>query len=259
MPDLTSFSPLFEGELLVFAPTPSTRALGEWGRAVVATEFGASPEALDNDTFRQALNRARSSVAGEQGRELIVAILRELSLPVHDLLLDTVRLRAITPGLENLREAAPAFYAHRDTWYGNPRAQINGWLPLVAAHPDNSFRFFLDDFDRPVANDSARFDADHFQARGGFGRTAGDPVSVYPRALESSDSQTWDVELERDGLLLFSAAHLHQTLPNRSGEVRFSLDFRFVARADLEASRGAPDPDNRSQGSFLDSYRPCVP
>lgn len=257
MHTLTTLEPLYQGEIRSFAPFPASRALGAWGRQIVATEFGESPETLPSSEFREALQRARATVAGEKGWQLARSILGELGLPLGMMRLDVLRLRAITPGLELVPEAAPAFYAHRDTWYGNPRAQINGWLPLLDANPANSFRFFLDDFERSVANDSENFDTAHFQMRGGFGRTTSDPISVYPRALQQSDSQIWDVELEKDGLLLFSAAHLHQTLPNRTPRARFSLDFRFLRQDDRESGRGAPDPDNRCRGCYGDSYSPC--
>lgn len=257
MTALESFETLFAGEILQYRAFPASRALGAWGRSVVASEFGASPEALSPEDFRQSLDRARAIVAGEQGRRLGGKILATLIPDRQDLRLDVIRLRAITPGLERVKAAAPAFYAHRDTWYGNPRSQINAWLPLQEVNGANSFRFFLDDFARSVANDSDQFDAGHFQTRGGFGRTTSDPVSVYPRALNVSPGRTFEVELGADGLLLFSASHLHQALPNQTARVRFSLDFRFFRQSDLDTGRGAPDPDNRSRGSFADSYLPC--
>jgi hypothetical protein len=251
-----AFQALFDGEIPCLSPRPASRALGDWARAIVAAEFPGT-QALPAPAFREALTRARAKVAGVEGRELAAECLRDLGVPLHDILLDSVRLRAISPGLELVPEAAAAFHAHRDTWYGNPKAQVNGWLPLGPVDERNSFRFYLDDFTRAVANDSEVFDADDFQARGGFGRTSSDPVSVYPRALKLSDSRTWDVTLEQDGLLFFSAAHLHQTLPNLTPAVRFSLDFRFLRQSDWRQGHGAPDPDNRSRGSFVDSYHRC--
>lgn len=207
--------------------------------------------------FREALTRARARVAGEEGRERTWLLLRQLGVEIPGLLLDSLRLRAISPGLENVPEAAPAFYVHRDTWYGNPKSQINCWLPLVDVDERNSFCFFLDDFERPVANDSETFEVAHFERRGGFGRTVADPASSYPRALETSDSRVWSVVLPADGLLFFSAAHLHGPLPNKTDAVRFSLDFRFVRQSDLEAGRGALDPDNRSWGCVSGTYHRC--
>jgi hypothetical protein len=251
------FQAIFAGEIESLMPCPASIALGEWARGIVADEFGPQPERLAPADFREALSRARAAVAEEQGRRLVCQLLRDLEVPVEGVLLDAVRLRAISPGLERVPEAAPAFYAHRDTWYGNPKAQVNGWLPLIDVDERDSFRFYLDDFARAVENDSDSFEVAHFEARGGFGRTTSDPVSAYPRALKVSDSRTWDVVLQQDALLLFSAAHLHQTLPNRKATVRFSLDFRFLRQSDLQEGKGAPDPDNRSRGCVTTSYHRC--
>jgi hypothetical protein len=251
------FQELFQGRILNLPPSQASRELGGWAREVVDQEWGEAPELLGQERFREALGRARARIAGPDGRELVKTVLVACDVPLAGLLLDHLRLRAIAPGLEQIPEAAPAFYVHRDTWYANPKAQINGWLPLVPVDSSNSFRFFLDDFERPVANDSETFEAEDFQSRGGFGRTTADPTSAYPRALETSDSRVWDVAMPTDGVLFFSAAHLHGPLANRSGKVRFSVDFRFLREADLHSGAGARDPDNRSRGCVAASYQPC--
>ncbi len=253
------FERCFSGDLVSCPPSAPRRALGDWARKLVLAHFGASPADLSAEEFRQALSGAREAVGEEpEGRSLAISCLAEAGIELdHDLFLDTLRLRAVSPGLERNPAAAPAFYAHRDTWYGNPRGQLNGWMPLVEVDERNSFRFYLDAFETPVENDSHLFDGLAFLERGGFGRTASDPVSPYPRALQPPAGRVHDVVLAPDSLLFFSAAHLHQTLPNQTATPRFSLDFRFFRLSDLQADRGAPDPDNRSRGGALQSYLPC--
>ena len=168
--------------------------------------------------------------------------------------MDKLRLRAITPGLETVEQAAPVFYAHRDTWYGNPPCQINLWLPLQEVDSRNSFRFYLNYFESPIANDSERFKARDFR---GFGSLQPVGTQVYPRTLENPVGELYDVTMEKGEVLLFSAAHLHQTLPNRTNRARFSLDFRFYLEEHLETGRGAPDPDNRSVGLMTGEYTAC--
>lgn len=254
------FERCFSGDLVSYPSSATRHALGDWARRLVLAHFGASPTDLSAEEFRQALTRTREAVGGDsEGRSLAIRCLAGVGVdPGEDLLLDTLRLRAVSPGLEKNPAAAPAFYAHRDTWYGNPPCQINGWMPLVEVDERNSFRFYLDAFETSVSNDSDAFDATVFQQRGGFGRTVSDPVSAYPRALTLPDGALHDVAMPADSLLFFSAAHLHQTLPNRTSTPRFSLDFRFFRRSHLEAGRGAPDRDNRSRGLLLQSYRPCL-
>jgi hypothetical protein len=45
-------------------------------------------------------------------------------------------------------------------------------------------------------------------------------------------------------MIIFSGAHLHGTVPNRSGQTRFSVDFRLMHIDDLAAGRGAINVDN---------------
>jgi hypothetical protein len=59
---------------------------------------------------------------------------------------------------------------------------------------------------------------------------------------------------EPGGMLLFSAAQLHSTVPNRSGVTRYSIDFRTVHLDDVAEDRGAPNIDSRSSGTSLRDF-----
>jgi len=56
------------------------------------------------------------------------------------------------------------------------------------------------------------------------------------------------------GVILFSAAHLHASVPNTSGVTRFSFDFRTVDVDDVAAKRGAPNIDSQCEGHMLRDY-----
>jgi hypothetical protein len=56
------------------------------------------------------------------------------------------------------------------------------------------------------------------------------------------------------GLLLFSAAQMHSTVPNDTGRTRFSIDFRTVHRADAESFRGAANVDSSCTGTTMNDY-----
>ena len=74
-------------------------------------------------------------------------------------------------------------------------------------------------------------------------------------ALETMETKQ-DLRLvtEPGGLLIFSAAHMHATVPNTSGETRFSIDFRTVHLDDLAAETGAPNIDSDCTGTTIDDY-----
>jgi hypothetical protein len=57
------------------------------------------------------------------------------------------------------------------------------------------------------------------------------------------------------GIIAFSGAHLHSSVPNTSGKTRFSVDFRTVHLDDLVARRGAPNMDSACTGTVLREFK----
>lgn len=53
---------------------------------------------------------------------------------------------------------------------------------------------------------------------------------------------------------LFSAAHLHSTVPNTSGVTRYSIDFRTVHLDDVRGRIGAPNMDSECTGTTIGDY-----
>jgi len=56
------------------------------------------------------------------------------------------------------------------------------------------------------------------------------------------------------GILLFSGAQLHASIPNTSGRARYSVDFRTVDARDLLAGRGAPLVDVHCTGTSIRDF-----
>jgi hypothetical protein len=56
------------------------------------------------------------------------------------------------------------------------------------------------------------------------------------------------------GLIVFSGAHLHSTVPNTSGATRYSIDLRTVHSGDLTLDLAAPNVDSAPQGTTLRDY-----
>lgn len=59
---------------------------------------------------------------------------------------------------------------------------------------------------------------------------------------------------EPGGVLLFSAAQLHSTVHNTSGQTRFSIDFRTVSLSDVRNGIGAPNIDSECTGTSLRDF-----
>lgn len=251
MLDTQERSQIYRGSFIVHSDLSGRLAEAVWQK--VEDHFGSEPRDFRGDDFLPRLNRLREELALPIWRQQCREFLAELGIPLEEFAVDRFRLRGVTPGADQIPAAAAAFFAHRDTWYSNPQAQINLWMPLHAVDGSNSFGFYPELFDQPVENDSELFDYDQFQSGGGFQSTA--RALVHPRWLAAEQSEPpYAVELRKGQCLLFSAAHLHRSLPNRCGRIRFSLDMRLVHRGDHAAGLGAPNCDNRSRGSVLADY-----
>ena len=76
-----------------------------------------------------------------------------------------------------------------------------------------------------------------------------------PQASEpiDMDSQV-RVVCKAGGIILFSGAYLHATVPNTSGRTRFSIDFRTVHLDDVLARRGAANIDSECTGTTLRDF-----
>jgi ectoine hydroxylase-related dioxygenase (phytanoyl-CoA dioxygenase family) len=60
------------------------------------------------------------------------------------------------------------------------------------------------------------------------------------------------------GIIVFSGAHLHSSVPNTSGYTRFSIDFRTVNTGDLKNRLGAPNLDSECTGTTMRDYLNCL-
>ena len=60
------------------------------------------------------------------------------------------------------------------------------------------------------------------------------------------------------GILIFSGAQLHSTVPNTTNKTRFSIDFRTVNLSDVKNKVGAPNIDSECTGTTLRDYLRCT-
>jgi hypothetical protein len=173
---------------------------------------------------------------------------------------DPIRIRVVLPGGHRNPKAAPVYYPHRDTWYAHPQSLVVWWVPLHDLRSDETFEFYPNDFDREVANDSEIFDYGVWVKDGpalkiGWQKRDSGETANYPRAgIEPNRTQGVGFACKAAENLIFSGAHFHQTLPQDSDTIRYSLDFRVVHLDDIDSGDGAPNVDNRSRGSTFNDY-----
>jgi hypothetical protein len=228
-------------------------------RTVVALAFEGDPESaherVDTAGFFAALTRARAALASDANIAVLThALLAELGATPSEFAIDQLRLRGVAPGGHHHPETRDAYALHRDTWYANPQAQINVWVPLRAVSAHDGLSLYPEVLRCPLRNDSEGFDYAAFRALGGFQSGRAASPATYPRLLEAAPSPARVSPMRRASVALFSAAQLHGPTPHDQPETRFSVDVRVVARLDQRLGRGAPNVDNRSQGHAATDY-----
>lgn len=250
---------IYRGRVLFRAATEGTLALVREARALLELELGLPIESaagrMPAEAHYAAIGRVRQQLLADRFLDLLRAILAGLGLDPRGLAIDRPRLRAVLDRGHTNPAAAAAYYAHRDTWYANPAAQMNFWIPLHDVRPEETFTIYPDAFGVPIENDSASFDWEVFKRVAGWQCLHAPEGTCYPRATESITRWTPLAVAGRAGdLVIFSGAHLHQTRAHAAGRTRLSLDFRAVHLGDCAQGLGAPDVDNRSRGSTLGDY-----
>jgi hypothetical protein len=192
-----------------------------------------------------------------ESKRHVIAILDELGCDLEQTFFDVPRLRSSTSDGYLTSGIAYAWHPHRDTWYSAPMCQINYWIPIYEIASDNAMAFHPRYWNVAVANDSQAYD--YAEWNRSFRFAAAQHTKEDPRPLPRA---TVPVELEPQlrllppvgGMIRFSAAQLHSSVPNTSGVTRYSIDFRTVHRGDAEAGAGAPNADASCTGTTMGDY-----
>jgi ectoine hydroxylase-related dioxygenase (phytanoyl-CoA dioxygenase family) len=122
---------------------------------------------------------------------------------------------------------------------------------------DNTIAFFPRYWNQPIENSSREYN--YYKWNQESRRAAATQIKTdtrkQPQALEpiDTDSQV-RVVCPAGGIILFSGAYLHATVPNTSGRTRFSIDFRTVNIDDVVNRRGAPTHDSACTGTTLRDF-----
>jgi hypothetical protein len=170
--------------------------------------------------------------------------------------IDVPRMRIATSHGYLTTGAAYAHHPHRDTWYSAPMAQLNWWMPIYPFESESSMAFHPRYWSNPVLNGSSNFNYYQWNAAR---KTAGQLVKTdtreQPKPLEEIelDPQV-RIVVPVGGMIMFSAAQLHSTVPNTWGRTRYSIDFRTVHMDDVINNGGAENVDSDPQGTSLRDF-----
>jgi ectoine hydroxylase-related dioxygenase (phytanoyl-CoA dioxygenase family) len=135
--------------------------------------------------------------------------------------------------------------------------QFNWWAPIYEFVAENGMAFHPRYWNRGVKNGSCDFNYYRWNAesRKNAAQHIGRDTRVQPHAEEP-------LELEPEirfivppgGVIVFSGAQLHSTVPNTTDMVRWSIDFRTVNIDDVARKRGAPNTDSAATGTSLRDF-----
>lgn len=254
---------LFAGDVVVYSPSPQTIALCDFARTLIGEAFGSrDPELAQFDLSVEAYAAILAQLKPRfihhpRSKVLLQELLRSLGCDEDKTYFDVPRLRSSTSGGYLTTGIAYAFHPHRDTWYSAPMCQTNLWMPIYAVQPENIMAFHPEYWDTPVSNSSANYDYQRWTATSRFNAAEhiGSDTREQPRALEPLKSDP-DLRIvtQVGGMKMFSAAHLHSSIPNNSGRTRFSIDFRIINIDDAVDEAGAPNHDSFCTGTAMVDY-----
>lgn len=254
---------LYGGELIVQSPSTESLALAQHAATMIEEAFaGRDPRTVQYEmTVEQfaavAAPLKRSFIHHSRSLELIAALMRSLGCDPVDTYIDVPRLRMSTSDGYFTSGVAYAHHPHRDTWYSAPMCQVNWWMPIYTIESSNAMAFHLRYFGEAVENDSERFN--YYQWNANQRKAAETQITSdtrwQPHALVPLELEP-DVRLipRRGGLIAFSGAQLHSTVPNTSGVTRWSMDFRTLSLSDYQSGRGAPNVDSRPHGTSVRDF-----
>jgi hypothetical protein len=256
---------LYRGDLFIYSPTPSTAALCQHARTMVEEAFAPNnPRTIHRDLpverCVEVLARVKPAfIHHPRCKGLIPSVLKELGCDLEKTYFDVPRLRSAMPQDYLTSGIAYAFHPHRDTWYSAPMAQLNWWLPIYDIETEQSMAFHPHYFDKPIKNGSSEFNYYEWNATGRKGAATQIKADTRKQPKPEEELEHLEPQLRlvppAGGIVLFSPAHLHSTVPNTSGRARYSIDFRTVNRTDLELGRSAPNLDSHCTGTSLRDFR----
>lgn len=254
---------VLSGDIVVFPPTPGSRALAEWTRKSLEAAFAPcdprlAQKELNVDRYIEILAAVKPTfVHAEESWEHVVHFLTDVGLGTDDVYLDVPRVRLSPSGDYLSVGVAHRQPPHRDTWWGSPFQQMNFWGPVYPMTPENGLVFYPSYFERELPNSSDEFNLYEWNVGGraaaakqkGKTDTRGIPVP-----MGEVDEPGLSISLPVGGIVCFSGAHLHATRPHATGMSRASVDFRAISALDVEANTGPANIDSRQLGTALRDF-----
>ncbi len=254
---------LYDGQIFLLSPTPASLELCAFAARLSREAFpGLDPvrahESMPVEKYAAILSELKPKfIHHPESKRLLKELLAQTGCDLQKTYFDVPRLRTAAPWDYLRFGIAYAFQPHRDTWYSAPANQINWWMPVFPMESGNAMAFHPRYWHTPLRNNSHIYDYQQWNAAGrqaAAGQVKADTrQQPYPQEAVEMEPQLRLV-IPVGGLIIFSGAQLHSTVPNRTGITRFSIDFRTVNGDDVRDGRGAHNIDSACTGTALGDY-----
>jgi hypothetical protein len=257
---------LYNGDIFVYSPIEATRKLCALARRILEEAF--TPH--DSRLIDQYLGMEEAAgilaklkpafIHHPECKRLLPEIIVGLGGDPAKTYFDVPRMRSAYPTNYLTSGIAYAFHPHRDTWYSAPMCQINWWLPIFDITPENCLFIKPNYFAHAVKNNSEIYNYQEWNARSrsDAAKHVRSDTREQPKPQQEIEQEDLRVICPPGGIILFSAAQLHGTVPNTSGVARYSIDFRTVHLDEVLAHDGARNIDARCTGTTMGDYLRCT-
>jgi hypothetical protein len=261
--DASRRAELYRGSVFVYSPSSGALGLCDFARELIESAFHPYDprkvqECLPVERCVEILAELKPKfIHHPRSKEFIQAMLAERGCDLEKTYFDVPRLRTAFPSDYLSSGIAYAFHPHRDTWYSAPFSQVNWWMPVYEISPENSMAFHPQYWYTEVPNTSNAYNYYEWnrQSRQNAAQHIKTDTRVQPRAQSQLDPDPQlRIVANVGGVMLFSAAQLHSTVPNTCGLTRYSIDFRTVHLDDVWSKCGAPNIDSACTGTTLRDY-----
>jgi len=254
---------LYQGSIFTRAPGQGALKLCQLAKELIEEAFRPLDplrvhESMSAEKCAQVLGVLKPKfIHHPKAKEYIAETLAESGCDLGKTYYDVPRMRTAFPGDFLKSGIAYAFHPHRDTWYSAPFCQINWWMPIYELNSENCMAIHPQYWGKAVKNGSNLYNYHkwNLESRRNAAQHVKTDTRVQPRPEEPIELEP-QIRLICDvgSVFLFSAAHLHSTVPNTSSVIRYSIDFRTVHLDDVLGRIGAANVDSACTGTPIRDY-----
>ena len=207
---------LYDGQIFLFSPRPTSLALVEHARGMIEEAF----EDIDPRLAQYKMPVERyveicaplkpAFIHNDTTKRLVRELLDDIGCDLDRTYQDVPRLRMVTSDGYLTSGVGYAHHPHRDTWYSAPMCQLNWWLPIYDIESESSMAFHPAYWSQPVKNGSSEFNYYEWNSTGR--KDAAKHVKADTRKQpKPEEPMELDPQIRfvppAGGIVLFSAAH----------------------------------------------------